>query len=173
MDEVPDPTRGAGTFSVSNPDPVAQARLAAALEEIDVGRRRRRSTRGSPSKVSRIIDLADEFALPVDSPRAEAERAGIVVVEPAPDQLTVLAASLHNHGVTATVRAGHVRLSAHASTDDETFAMLQGGVPGRSPPRSLPDFTDRNVRRACRAAGFRCRGLRSGHQARRLIGAAT
>ncbi len=37
----------------------------------------------------------------------------------------MLAASLHNHGITATVRAGHARLSAHASTDDETFGMLR------------------------------------------------
>jgi hypothetical protein len=76
-------------------------------------------------RVSRIIDLADEFAIPVVSPRAEAERAGIVVVEPAPDHLTVLAASLHNHGVSVTTRQAKVRLSAHVSTDDETFAMLR------------------------------------------------
>ena len=50
---------------------------------------------------------------------------GIVVVEPASEDLTVLAASLHNHGIAATVRAGHVRLSPHASTDDETLAMLR------------------------------------------------
>ena len=34
MDEVPDPTRGPAKFQVSNPDPVAEARFAAALEEI-------------------------------------------------------------------------------------------------------------------------------------------
>ena len=124
MDEVPEPTRGAGKFSVSNPDPVAQARFAAALEEI--------ASVGVPAinaaiagKISRIIDLADEFGLPVTSPRADSERAGIAVIQPEPDQLTVLAASLHNHGITATVRAGHARLSAHASTADETFEMLR------------------------------------------------
>jgi selenocysteine lyase/cysteine desulfurase len=124
MDEVPEPTRGPGKFSVSNPDPVAQARLAAALEEI--------ASVGVPAinaaiagKVSRIIDLADEFGIPVISPRADSERAGIAVVEPAADQLTVLAASLHNQGITATVRTGNARLSAHASTSDETFAMLR------------------------------------------------
>jgi selenocysteine lyase/cysteine desulfurase len=123
MDEVPEPTRGPGKFSVSNPDPVAQARLAAALEEI--------ATVGVPAinasiagKISRIIDLADEFGLTVTSPRADAERAGIAVVQPAPDHLTALAAALHNHGITATVRSDHARLSAHVSTDDETFAML-------------------------------------------------
>jgi selenocysteine lyase/cysteine desulfurase len=124
MDEVPEPTRGPRRFQVSNPDPVAESRFAASLEEL--------ARVGVPAvnarlaeRVSRIIDLADEFALPVASPRAEAERAGIVVVQPEPDQLTVLAASLHNHGVTATSRAGHVRLSPHVSTDDETLDLLR------------------------------------------------
>jgi len=124
MDEVPDPTSTAAAFQVSNPDPMAQARLAASLEEI--------AKVGVPAinariadRVSRIIDLADEFAIPIVSPRAEAERAGIVVLEPAADQLTVLGASLHNHGVTVTARQGKVRLSAHASTDDETLSMLR------------------------------------------------
>jgi len=52
-------------------------------------------------------------------------KTGIVVVEPASDQLTVLSASLHNHGLSCAVRQGRVRLSAHASTDDETFDMLR------------------------------------------------
>lgn len=125
MDEVPEPTRGPGKFQVTNPDPVAEARFAAALEEL--------AEVGVPAvharladRVSRIIDLADEFALPVTSSRAEHERAGIVVIEPEADRLTALVASLHNHGITATSRAGHVRLSPHVSTDDETLAMLKG-----------------------------------------------
>ncbi|MBX3194708.1 MAG: aminotransferase class V-fold PLP-dependent enzyme [Microbacteriaceae bacterium] len=124
MDEVPEPTRGPAKFQVSNPDPVAQARLAAALEEL--------ARVGVPAvnarmaeRVAQIIDLADEFAIPVTSPRAPAERAGIVVLEPEPDRLTVLSASLHNHGVAATTRAGHLRLSAHASTGIETLDMLR------------------------------------------------
>jgi hypothetical protein len=79
-------------------------------------------------RVSRVIDLADEYALPVVSPRAEAERAGIVVVEPLPEHMTVLAASLHNHGITATVRETTVRFSAHATTDEETFSMLRAAL---------------------------------------------
>jgi selenocysteine lyase/cysteine desulfurase len=124
MDAVPDPTRGPGKFQVSNPDPVAESRFAAALEDIAaVGVAAING--GIAERVTRIIDLADEFALPVTSPRALAERAGIVVVEPEPDRLTVLAAALHNHGLTVTIRAGHARLSPHASTDDETLAMLR------------------------------------------------
>ncbi len=124
MDEVPEPSRSVAAFQVSNPDPMAQARFAAALEEL--------ASVGVPAvnariteRVSRIIDLADEFAIPIASPRAEAERAGIVVLEPSPDQLTVLAASLHNHGVSATVRQDKVRLSVHVSTEEETFSILR------------------------------------------------
>jgi selenocysteine lyase/cysteine desulfurase len=123
LDAVLPPTRGAGAFSISNPSPLAEARLSMALEDIDdvgvaeIGSR-------LAEKVSRIIDLADEFAIAVVSSRAENERAGIVVLEPAIDQLTVLTASLFNHGVTSTTRQGRVRLSPHVSTDDETFQML-------------------------------------------------
>jgi len=127
LDEVRPPAAGASKFLVSNPDPIAQARLSAALEEIagvGVGAINARIA----THVSRIIDLADEFAVPVASPRAESERAGIVVLQPAEDQLTALAASLHNHGVSATVRSGGVRLSPHASTEEETFSMLRAAL---------------------------------------------
>jgi selenocysteine lyase/cysteine desulfurase len=124
---VEPPAEGAAAFQIGHADPVAAGRFAAALEEIEAV--------GIPvinaaiaEKVSRLIDLADEYALPVVSPRAENERAGIVVVEPLPEHLTVLAASLHNHGITATVRETTVRFSAHATVDDETFAMLRAAL---------------------------------------------
>jgi selenocysteine lyase/cysteine desulfurase len=129
VDAVFPPTRGARAFSISNPDAIAQARLAAAAEEI--------ASVGVPAinaavadRVDRIIDLADEYALPVVSPRSESERAGIVVIEPPADQLTVLTASLYNHGVTTTTRGGQVRFSPHVSTDDETFDMLRSSFVG-------------------------------------------
>jgi selenocysteine lyase/cysteine desulfurase len=124
LDVVLPPTAGAAAYSVSNPDPIAEARLAMALEDIEsVGVR----TIGQrlAEKVSRVIELADEFAVPVSSSRAENERAGIVVLTPPADQLTVLTASLFNHGVTSTTRQGSVRLSPHVSTDEETFDMLR------------------------------------------------
>ena len=127
FDRVETPARGARAFQVSKPDPIAQARFAAALEEIaQVGVREINAL--VAQNVSRVIDLADEYALPVVSPRNEAERAGIVVVEPQPDQLTMLTASLFNHGVTATSRDGHVRLSPHAFADEDTFDMLRGSL---------------------------------------------
>ena len=127
MDEVPPPTRGAGAFEVSHPDPIAQARFAVALEELAevgvaaVSARLR-------EKTDAVIALADEFGLDVASSRDHSERAGIVVLEPQLDQLTVLSASLHNHGVTATVRAGSVRVSPHVTTDDETLGMLRASL---------------------------------------------
>lgn len=122
-DEVVEPAPGARAFSISNPDSVAQARFAAALEEI--------AAAGVPAVnaaiadgVERVIDLADEFALPVTSPRSPAERAGIVVVEPS-ENLTALSASLFNHGVSASVRQDSVRFSVHAGTTEETIGMLR------------------------------------------------
>ncbi|MCU1405634.1 MAG: hypothetical protein JWQ43_1937 [Glaciihabitans sp.] len=124
VDEVLPPGRGATAFQLANGDPIAQARFAAALEEI--------SAVGVPEinallsqNVSRVIDLADEYAVPVISARDESERAGIVVLEPAADQLTVLTASLFNHGVSVTTRAGQVRVSPHVSTGEDTFDMLR------------------------------------------------
>jgi selenocysteine lyase/cysteine desulfurase len=127
LDEVREPAPGADKFRISNPDPIAQARLAAALEEIaevGVGAINTRLA----EHVTRVIDLADEFAVPISSPRAEDERAGIVVLRPEADRLTALAASLHNHGVSATVRDGGVRVSPHASTHEESFTMLRSAL---------------------------------------------
>lgn len=123
LDEVPPPAVAARAFTVSNPDPTAEARLAAALEQlVEVGVQNVHER--IQNQVERVLALADEFAIPVASSRAVNERAGIVVLAPPTDQLTVLSASLHNHGVSATVRAGSVRVSVHASTTDESFDML-------------------------------------------------
>jgi selenocysteine lyase/cysteine desulfurase len=127
LDEVLPAARGARAFSVTNPDPIAEARLSTALDLIADAGVAAISARIAES-VSRIIDLADEYAVPVVSPRDERERAGIVVLEPAPENLTVLTASLHNHGVSATIREGRVRLSAHVSTDEETFEILRASL---------------------------------------------
>ena len=124
LGEVLAATKGAAAFETSNPDPMAQARFAAALEEIaEVGVAV--INVGIAQQTARIIASADEFALTVVSPRVEAERAGIVVIVPPPDRLTALTAALHNHGITATTRQGAVRLSPHVTTCDDTFEMLR------------------------------------------------
>ena len=127
LDEVPAPAEGVAALQVTHPDPVAQGRFAAALEElVEVGVPA--VVARLAEKTSRVIDLADEFGLAVSSSRDESERAGIVVVTPQADQLTVLTASLHNHGITATTRDGSVRLSPHVTTSEETFAMLRASL---------------------------------------------
>lgn len=124
FDEIVPPARGARAFSVANPDRLAQARLSAALEEVAaVGTDVIQSV--IAEHVDAVIDLADEFAIPVVSSRDESERVGIVVLEPSADRLTLLTASLFNHGLTATTRGSTVRLSVHVSTSDETLGMLR------------------------------------------------
>lgn len=129
LDEVTKPRSGAGAFSISHPDPIAQAMFATAVEDIAAVGVATIYERVS-ERVSAVIDVADEFAIPVVSSRAENERAGIVVLQPAPDQLTVLTASLYNHGVSVRTRGGAVRVSAHVSTSEETLGMLRAAFTG-------------------------------------------
>jgi len=46
----------------------------------------------------------------------------------AAEQLSILTAALHNHGVSTTVRGGRVRLGPHASTTDETIELLRAAL---------------------------------------------
>ncbi len=121
--EIQEPTAGAAAFSVSMPDCIAQARLAAALEQVDKVSVPE-IVQSIAQRTSRLIDLADEFGLQVTSPRDVAERAGIVVVTPRPDCASLLTASLFNHGISATSREGSVRFGVHVSTDDDSFNAL-------------------------------------------------
>lgn len=122
--DVLPPRSDAGAFRTGLGDPFAEARLAGAVEAVLAA--------GVPAiheavleRTARIIALADEVGLEVASPRDDAERAGIVSIAPHPEQLSGLAAALHNHGVSATVRGGRLRLGAHVSTSEETFEQLR------------------------------------------------
>jgi len=122
--EILPPQGDAGAFRVGSADPGAQARLAAAVEAVvrvgvDV------IAPAVLERTARILELIDEVGLDVVSPRVDEERAGIVVVEPEADRLGVLAAALHNHGISVTNREGRVRLSAHVSTGDDTLDLLR------------------------------------------------
>ncbi|MCP2030318.1 selenocysteine lyase/cysteine desulfurase [Okibacterium sp. HSC-33S16] len=126
-DSVPPPTSGAAAYSVSRPDPTAEARFAASLELVaSVGISV--ISEAVTSRVSDVIELADEFGVAVASSRAENERAGIVVLDPPDEQVSLLVASLHNHGVTATARQNKIRLSVHAGTSEETLGMLRDAL---------------------------------------------
>jgi selenocysteine lyase/cysteine desulfurase len=127
FDHIVPPASAARAFTVSNPDRAAQARFAAGLEEIhSVGIAAVHAAVADRAEV--VISMADEFSLSVVSPREQAERAGIVVVEPPAERLTLLTASLFNHGVTATTRGAQVRFSVHAGTDSETLEMLRAAL---------------------------------------------
>lgn len=123
-DAVAPPVSGALAYRVGYADPTAQARLAGAAEEVasigvDAIRERILET------CATIIQLADQAGIAVVSPRDDAERAGIVVIEPAAGTATALVAALHNHGITSTHTGERVRLSAHVSTRDDTLQLLQ------------------------------------------------
>ncbi len=122
--EVLPPAADASAFSVGEADAGAQARLAGAIDAVLAA--------GVPAirsvvldRTARILQLADDAAIEVVSPRGDAERAGIVTLAPHPDSVSGLAASLHNHGVSVTVRDGRIRLSAHVSTSEETLDLLR------------------------------------------------
>ncbi|UTT62915.1 aminotransferase class V-fold PLP-dependent enzyme [Microcella humidisoli] len=127
LHDVVEPASDAGAFRVGYADAFAQARLAGAVDAVMAA--------GVPSiravveeRTARIMEIADEAGIEVASPREDAERAGIVVLEPHPEFVSALAAALHNHGVSATVRGGRVRLGAHVSTDDTTLEMLRAAL---------------------------------------------
>ena len=127
LHDVVEPASDAGAFRVGYADAFAQARLAGAVDAVMAA--------GVPSiravveeRTARIMEIADEAGVEVASPREDAERAGIVVLEPHPEFVSALAAALHNHGVSATVRGGRVRLGAHVSTDDTTLEMLRAAL---------------------------------------------
>lgn len=122
-DAVPDPAPGAAGMQLAHPDPVGAVRLAAALEDLATAGARAVASRVA-ELVGRVLDLADGFGIPVESPRAPGERAGIVVLRPLPDHLTALTAALFNHGVSVTIRDASVRISPHAGTKEETLGML-------------------------------------------------
>jgi selenocysteine lyase/cysteine desulfurase len=123
-DEVPTVRAGAAAFQMSRVDPVAQARLAVALERL-AGVGVRAVQERVADRVERVITIADEFGIEVESSRVPHERAGIVVLRPAEGRLTALTAALHNHGVSTTTRLGRVRVSPFASTSDETLDMFR------------------------------------------------
>lgn len=121
-DVVP-PAADARAFSGGEPDAFAQARLAAAIDAV-VGASVPAIRAVVLDRTARLMHEADEAGVEVVSPRDDAERAGIVVLQPHPALVSALGAALHNHGVSATVRNGRVRLSAHVSTTDETIGLL-------------------------------------------------
>jgi selenocysteine lyase/cysteine desulfurase len=125
FDSVAAPSRGANAFRVGHGDRVGQARFAAALEEL-TGVGIAAVSHAIAANIAQLIDLADEFAVPVLTSRDENERGGVLVLEPAPEHVTILGAALHNHGISASFHNGTVRLGVHAALSVDTLDMLRG-----------------------------------------------
>lgn len=121
MPGVPAPAAGAAAFGVSGIDPLAAARLAAALTEVrDAGVGAIASAVGDRAR--HMMALADRYGIPVLTSRDS--HAGIVALAPDAADAGALPAALANHGVTATARGGLVRVSAHAGTGADTLRLL-------------------------------------------------
>lgn len=127
LDEVPVPARSAESFLMGPPNPIAQARLSAALELLaEVGLET--VSKVTLDNAARVLELADQFGVPVLTPREETARAGIVTLAPETQRVAQLAAALYNNGITATIHQDSIRLSVHATTGEESFEQLRLGL---------------------------------------------
>ncbi|WP_345543037.1 aminotransferase class V-fold PLP-dependent enzyme [Microbacterium jejuense] len=123
VDAVPAPAASAQAFSIAGEDTLAAARLATALQEVvDVGVPTIEAELTARS--SDVMFFADRYEVPVVTPRAPERRAGIVTLEPAPQDAAPLAASLANHGLTVTTRAGRLRVAPHVGTGADTLRLF-------------------------------------------------
>jgi len=123
VDVVPPPSASARAFSVAGFDTLAAARLATALREVaEVGVTNIESV--LEARAADGMFFADRYEVPVVTPREPQRRAGIVTLEPAPQDAAPLAASLANHGLTVTTRAGRIRVAPHVGTGADTLRLF-------------------------------------------------
>lgn len=123
MDGVPPPAASARAFTVSGIDSLAAARLSTSLHEIaDVGVAAIENELAA--RTGDVMYFADRYEVPVLTPREPERRGGIVTLAPAPQDAAPLAASLANHGLTVTVRAGLVRVAPHVGTGANTLRLF-------------------------------------------------
>lgn len=118
---VPAPVGTAAAYTVAPADPLAAARLATSLREIEsagVGR----IAAELRDRARDVMALADRYGVPVLTDRDR--HAGIVALAPEPAEAGHLAAALANHGVVATARGGTIRISPHIGTGADTFLLL-------------------------------------------------
>lgn len=124
------PLPGAQRLSVTNGSPFASGALAAALSQVEsVGVGVIASRIGDTAGA--LIERLEEAGVPVLSPVARKERAGIVVAGAPSGSAASLGARLETAGVTATIHGDdRVRLSVHATTTpaalDAALTVLGG-----------------------------------------------
>ncbi|MEZ3159664.1 aminotransferase class V-fold PLP-dependent enzyme [Microbacterium sp. BWT-B31] len=120
---IPSVAASAQRFTVATADHLAVARLATALRDIrDLGVDV--IERELAERTKDVIFFADRYEVPVLTPRDAEHRAGIVTLAPAAQDAAPLAASLVNHGLTVTVRAGLVRVAPHVGTGADTLRLF-------------------------------------------------
>ncbi|MGK3950749.1 aminotransferase class V-fold PLP-dependent enzyme [Microbacterium sp. I2] len=123
VDAVPAPSSSAQAFSVAGADMLAAARLATALREVaDVGVAAIEAELAA--RTADVMFFADRYDVPVVTAREPERRAGIVTLEPAAQDAAPLAASLANHGLTVTTRAGRIRVAPHVGTGADTLRLF-------------------------------------------------
>ncbi|WP_345751002.1 aminotransferase class V-fold PLP-dependent enzyme [Microbacterium rhizophilus] len=121
VDAVPAPAVSSQAYTVSGPDPLAAARLAAAVGEVAaVGAAA--IEEALAERTGRVIEIAQRHGIRIVTPLDPRRRAGIVAL--APDNVAALGAELANRGVTATTRYSTVRIAPHVGTDDETIGLF-------------------------------------------------
>ncbi|MDQ0613499.1 selenocysteine lyase/cysteine desulfurase [Microbacterium sp. W4I4] len=122
---VPSPAVSARAYTTSVPDHLAGVRLSAALDQLRAA--------GVPAvaqrvtaNVDEILAVAERHGIRVATPTDPRRRAGIVSL--VPDDPEGLGRALGDGGISATVRAGAVRVAAHAGTGAETLRMLDDAL---------------------------------------------
>jgi selenocysteine lyase/cysteine desulfurase len=127
LDEVPPPVHQARAFTVSAFDSLAAGRLETAVTDIrDVGV----AAIGArvAERAAEVFALAEQYGVPVTTPRDPAHRAGIIALAPDAPDAAPLAAALSNHGLAVTVRSGGIRIAVHAGTSPDTVRQLDDAM---------------------------------------------
>ncbi|HTN55935.1 MAG TPA: aminotransferase class V-fold PLP-dependent enzyme [Microbacterium sp.] len=122
---VPAPAAAAGAYTTSVPDHLAAVRLAVALGElrhVGVGLIAERVR----SNVDEILATVERHGIRTVTPADPRRRAGIVSL--VPEDPERLGRTLADAGLSVTVRAGAVRIAAHAGTGAETLRMLDDAL---------------------------------------------
>jgi selenocysteine lyase/cysteine desulfurase len=126
---------GAQRFSVTNLSPFSSAALGTALELIELAGVAQLAGQIAASVEAMIAGL-DDSGVPVLSPRAVAERAGIVVAQVTADRAVEVRDRLAAEGLTVTAHEpDRIRISVHATTDLPALEHLAAALrPWRPAP---------------------------------------
>jgi selenocysteine lyase/cysteine desulfurase len=124
--EVHPPAAGAAAWSLTNLSPIAAGAFATALEIVE-----RMGVKAIEAVLAeRVNELADVIKRAGGDIVSAPRRAGILAFTLpgiSPESLTA-------HGITATVRTEHVRLSPHVSTTSETVDLLETALTEAASP---------------------------------------